>query len=85
MRGTSDLWRSALLRQLEHLTKTSAKEFNVGLLKHGFMVSGNEYDLNAIIHNLFPTQGFVDTGKLWDIRGTEQDNSARISSELVVL
>jgi hypothetical protein len=68
---TSELRRSVLLRQLEHLTKSSAKEFNVGLMKHGFMVSRNEHDLNAIIHNLFPAQGFVDTGKLGDIGGTK--------------
>jgi hypothetical protein len=72
-------------RVLKHLTKTPTKEFNVGVMKHRFMVPGNEHDLDTIIHNLFPVQGLVALGQLRNIRGAEQDNSARVSSGGVIL
>jgi hypothetical protein len=43
-----------LSSRLECLTQAQAKEVDVGIVKHGFMVALHEDHLHAAIHDLFP-------------------------------
>jgi hypothetical protein len=61
-----------------------AEVSDVGILKHGFMVAGDEHDLDAV-HYFFPAQSFIRLGKLRDIQCTEQPNFSWISGCCVVL
>jgi hypothetical protein len=61
-----------------------AEEVDVGILKHGFMVAGDEDHLNAV-HYFLPAQSFVGLGELWDIQSAEQPNFSWISGRCIVL
>src|ERR1700722_9191531 len=71
--------------RLEYLTQPLAKEFGVGILKHGFMVPLHEDYLDTAIHDLFPTQSLIGLGKLRDIESTEQPDFSGISRRSIVL